>query len=229
MIDQQAGMVVDLAMALGEVLQGRESAHSLRLLDLEQRRDELRRRNRAAVNSMLSRSSGVDEIPWTMEALDLSAASLLRTVHRFHPLWSVPDEATRQMVAVIRQATASLQQGYSRLANGSPAAELDADAAIGSKMLLIRYRDPAFKAMRDAGAGRYSTPQDQLVQLPPQASDDPAGWLCDLYDNLNGITQELAGAGVILKRWSRRLTAGRHGDSGGASGAWSPASPARLS
>ena len=53
MIDQQAGMVVDLAMALGEVLQGRESAHSLRLLDLEQRRDELRRRNRAAVNSCL--------------------------------------------------------------------------------------------------------------------------------------------------------------------------------
>ena len=38
MIDQQAGLVVKLARILGEVLQGKESAHSLRLHDLEQRR-----------------------------------------------------------------------------------------------------------------------------------------------------------------------------------------------
>jgi len=95
---------------------------------------------------------------------------------------------------------------------------------IGSKTLLSSYRDPACQAMRNAGAGRRSTPQDPFVQLPQQASDDRAGWLYELYENLNGIAQELAGAGAILKRWSRRLSAGRHGDGGGASGAWSPAS-----
>lgn len=221
MIDQQASMVVDLAIALGEVLQGRESAHSVRLLDLEQRRDELQRRNRAAVNSVFHPSAGADEIPWTMEALDRSAAYLLRTVHRFHPSWSVPDEATHQMVTVIRQATESLQQGYSRLANGSPVAELDADAAIGSKTLLSSYRDPACQAIRDAGAGRRSTPKDPFVQLPQQASDDAAGWFYELYENLHEIAQELAGAGAILKIWSRRLSAGRHGDGGGTSAAWS--------
>ena len=44
MIDQQAGLVVKLAKILGEVLQGKESAYSLRLQNLDQRREELRRR-----------------------------------------------------------------------------------------------------------------------------------------------------------------------------------------
>ncbi|HRF12103.1 MAG TPA: hypothetical protein PLR37_08230, partial [Candidatus Accumulibacter phosphatis] len=38
MIDQQARMIVNLARVVADVLQGKESAHSLRLIDLEQHR-----------------------------------------------------------------------------------------------------------------------------------------------------------------------------------------------
>ncbi len=84
MIDQQAGLVVKLARILGEVLQGKESAHSLRLHDLEQRREELQRRHRAAVIAMPEACVGVDELQWTLETLDRVAAGLFRTARRCH-------------------------------------------------------------------------------------------------------------------------------------------------
>jgi hypothetical protein len=140
MIDQQARMVVNLARTASEVLQGKESAHSLRLLDLEQRREELQRRNRAAVDSMLELRSGIEEIHWTMETLDRAAAGLFRTARSFHQLLSGPDEVAGQMLGVIQKAAESLQHGYARLANGSPAAECDADEAMASRHVLGRYR-----------------------------------------------------------------------------------------
>jgi hypothetical protein len=140
MIDQQARMVVNLARTASEVLQGKESAHSLRLLDLEQRREELQRRNRAAVDSMLELCPGVEEIHWTMETLDRAAAGLFRAARSFHQLLSGPDEVAGQMLGVIQKAAESLQHGYARLANGSPVAECDADAAMASRHVLGRYR-----------------------------------------------------------------------------------------
>lgn len=134
MIDQQAGMVVKLARAVGEVLQGKESTHALRLLDLEQRREELQRRNQAAVHSL--QRAALDEIRSTMDALDRAAAGLFRTARDCHPGWSPPEQTASQMMAVIQNAVESLQQGYARLATGSPAAECDADAAIASTRAL---------------------------------------------------------------------------------------------
>lgn len=63
MIDQQARMVVSLARTVGEILQGKESAYSVRLLDLEQRREELRRRNLAAVGSAFALTCSVKRDP----------------------------------------------------------------------------------------------------------------------------------------------------------------------
>ena len=78
MLDRQAGMVVKLAGVVGEVLQGKESAHSLRLHDLEQSREELQRRNLAALGSMLNISGEVDDMHRTMESLNRVAAGLFQ-------------------------------------------------------------------------------------------------------------------------------------------------------
>lgn len=217
MIDQQARMVVSLARTVGEILQGKESAYSVRLLDLEQRREELRRRNLAAVGSAFALTFSVDEILWTVEALDRAAARLFRTARGFHQLLAGGDEVVCQMMRAIQSATESLQRGYSRLANGSPAAEADADAAIGSKDALRRY--PAWGPGAAAGgeAARGTPAEDQYCAHVEQFSLGHVGRLYELYGSLNQIADELAGAGAILKRWSKRLSAELHDLSAGSS------------
>jgi hypothetical protein len=212
MIDHQAGMLVNVAKIVSEVLQGRESGHSLRLLDLEQRRAELQRRNGAAVDSLVDLHAGIDEIHWTMQALDRAAAGLFRTARGFHQLHPDRNQAICQMMAVIQKASESLQRGYARLANGSPAAELDADAAIGSRDLLGCYQSLSPRGTLD-GAARscLSASQDRAAVNAETTSCGRAVWLQELYGNLNDIAHDLAGAGAILKRWSRQLSAGRCG------------------
>ena len=74
-----------------------------------------------------------DELRWTLETLDRVAAGLFRAARRCHHSLAGPDEATGEIVAAIQKAAANLRQGYARLANGSPAAELDAEAALAGK------------------------------------------------------------------------------------------------
>lgn len=222
MIDHQARMLVSLARVVSEVLQGKESGHSLRLLDLEQRRAELQRRNQAAVNSLADSHAGVDEIHSTMQTLDRAAASLFRTAHGFHQLLPDRNEATSQMMVVIQKATESLQRGYAQLANGSPAAEFDADAAIVSKEALGRYQSLAPRGILDGAARRVLSPsQDQAAVHAETMSRSRAFGLQELHSRLNDISYELASAGAILKRWSRQLSAGRS-DRGAAAGMRSP-------
>ena len=203
MIDQQAGLIVKLAKILGEVLQGKESAHSLRLQDLDQRREELRRRHQAAVISMPEPWVGAVELQWTLETLDRVAAGLFKATHRCHRLVPGPDEVTCELAASIQKAAVSLRHGYARLANGSPAAEFDAEAAMAGKT--ASGSSQAGKSWRMAGAtGRECAPsQGRLDALPGHASR-----LCELHENLNDIARELARAAAILKRWSRQLAGG---------------------
>lgn len=186
-------MVVKLARAVGEVLQCRESAHSLRLLDLEERRQELKRRNQAAVHLAVEQRVGVEQIHGTMETLDRAAARLFQAASGFHQQLSVPDQAASEMMMLIQKAIENLQRGYSRLANGSPAAEVDADAAIGSWRALGKGCGTATTGERTGREG---------------SSNGRAPGLDELHANLQGIVHELADAGDILKEWSRQLSAG---------------------
>ncbi|WP_186405214.1 hypothetical protein [Candidatus Accumulibacter aalborgensis] len=210
MIDQQARMLVNLATTVGETLEGKESAHSVRLLDLEQRREELKRRNQAAVHSMLDLGADIDEIRGSMEALDRAAARLLLAARGLHQFWLHPTEAGCQMMAVIRNGTESLQHGYAQFTNGWSAAEFDADEAIASKDALSRYRIPAFPEILDTDDESRLPPLDQRVVNPDLMSVERTFWLTELYGNLDDIAQELACAGVILKEWSRRRFASLH-------------------
>ena len=203
MIDQQAGLVVKLARILGEVLQGKESAHSLRLHDLEQRREELQRRHRAAVIAMPEACVGVDELQWTLETLDRVAAGLFRTARRCHQGLPGPDEATGEIVASIQKAAASLRHGYARLANGSPAAEFDAEAAMAGKDASgsnQSCKPPGMPGAKD----RQHAPSPGRFGAPP----GHASRLYELHGNLNDIARELARAAAILKGWSRQPAGG---------------------
>ena len=201
MINRQAKLVVNLARIVGEVLQGRESKHSLRLLDLEQRREELQRRNQAALSSVNERHASLDEIHWTMNALDRCAAGLFQIACGIHQLRSTPDELAAQMMLIIQQGIESLQHGYAQLANGLPAAEFSADA-IGSNSTLGSYR----------GLDLQGTDKGQLLaqiaQRPETGSHGRALWLNELHGVLAGIAHEFVDAGTILKSWSRQLSAG---------------------
>ena len=203
MIDQQAGLVVKLAKILGEVLQGKESAHSLRLHDLEQRREELQRRHRAAVIAMPEPCVGVDELQWTLETLDRVAAGLFRTARRCHQALPGPDEVTGEIVASIQKAAASLRHGYARLANGSPAAAFDAEAAMAGKDALGNNQSckpPGIPGVTDR---QHAPSPVRLGALPGHAAR-----LYELHGNLNDIARELARAAAILKGWSRQLAGG---------------------
>ncbi len=203
MIDQQAGLVVKLAKILGEVLQGKESAHSLRLHDLEQRREELQRRHRAAVIAMPETCVGVDELQWTLETLDRVAAGLFRTTRRCHHIHPGPDEVTGEIVASIQKAAASLRHGYARLANGSPAAGFDAEAAMAGKDALGNNHSCKPPGLLGARDREHAPSPGRLGALPGHAAR-----LYELHGNLNDIARELARAAAILKGWSRQLAGG---------------------
>ncbi len=203
MIDQQVGLVVKLARILGEVLQGKESAHSLRLHDLEQRREELQRRHRAAVIAMPEACVGVDELQWTLETLDRVAAGLFRTARRCHQGLPGPDEATGEIVASIQKAAASLRHGYARLANGSPAAEFDAEAAMAGKDASGSNQSCKPPGMPGAKDRQHAPSPGRFGALPGHASR-----LYELHGNLNDIARELARAAAILKGWSRQPAGG---------------------
>lgn len=201
MINRQAKLVVNLARIVGEVLQGRESTHSLRLLDLEQRREELQRRNQAAVSSVHDLHARLDEIHWTMNALDRAAAGLFQIARGVHHLRSTPDEVASQMMLIIQKAIENLQHGYAQLADGSPAAEFAADAAIGSESALGSYRS---LELRGTDKGQQPAP---IAGRPTTGSPGRVLWLYELHGVLAGIAHELADAGTILKIWSRQLPA----------------------
>jgi hypothetical protein len=203
MIDQQAGLVVKLARILGEVLQGKESAHSLRLHDLEQRRAELQRRHRAAVIAMPEAFVGVDELQWTLETLDRVAAGLFRNARRCHQALSGPDEVTGEIVARIQKAAASLRHGYARLANGSPGAGFDAEAAMAGKDALGNNQSCKPPGMPGVTDRQHAPSPGRLGALPGHAAR-----LYELHGNLNDIARELARAAAILKGWSRQLAGG---------------------
>lgn len=205
MIDRQARLLVKVATTASEIIEGKESAHAVRLLELEQRREELKRRNYAALDSIPNPTPRIDEIRSTMDAIDRAAARLFVTGRDFHEWSSGSDEAIRRMMTVIRNAAGNLQHGYAQLRKGSSAAEFDAHEAIGCKDAIDRHHPLAL---------RETTTSDQQCNLPHVAQVAPkpdptsvVGASCQeaLYANLNDIVEEFVGAGIILRNWSQRL------------------------
>lgn len=207
-IEQQAMVVFLLARIVGEILQGRESAHSMRLVDLDQRREDLRRRGMATVISIFGGRVGADEVHHTLETLDRVAARLFRTARGVHLLVSDTDEACRWMLEVIQRATESLLQGYTRLANGSLAAELDADVAIRSRDVLEAGR--AGNSTAVPACPEEACANDGGCAAPGVADPARLRRIAELHANLSDISHELAGAGTILKRWVRQLSGSVH-------------------
>ncbi|HRD89859.1 MAG TPA: hypothetical protein PK752_16600, partial [Accumulibacter sp.] len=111
----------------------------------------------------------------------------------------------------IETATESLRHGYSRLANGSPVAECDADAAMASEQVLGGERWLRFPEAAELEPAALSQPDGELFA---EAAGHPAGRrvgrLDELHAKLAAITLEVVKAGAILRNWSRQLAAGWH-------------------
>lgn len=206
MIGKQAGMVVGVTKMVGEIVQGRESAHSVRLLELELRCEEVQRRNQTAACSLLDTSSGVEDVRRTVEILGRAVVRLFQAARGCQQLRAVPAEVSRRMTSVIQAAAESLQHGYSRLANASRAAESDADAAIASRNVLGSYRTLALRELQVVDCQDRSRPAAGVAGAPTVRPGEAAFWLVELYGYLDGVALELAGAGSILKKWSQRLS-----------------------
>jgi len=188
-IEQQALTVVRLAGAAEDVLQGRESAHSLRLFELDQRREELWYRSRSAIASFADQWRGLEDVDGTMESLDRAAAGLFRSATVGHSGEPEAGGFLGRMLRHIRREGESLQEGYAGLARGWPSAQFDADDAQGSRNPLGSYRGLAL-----------------LELLSPAAAG--ASWIAPMHAALSDVVRELAGAAELLLRLSQRLADG---------------------
>ncbi len=150
--------------------------------------------------------SGVEDVRGTIETLSRAAVRLFQAARGCQQLRAVPAEVSRRMLAVVQAAAESLQHGYGRLANGSPAAESDADEAIASRHVLGSYRVLALQELLAVECRDLSRPTGGVVGAPGARAGEATFWFAELYGYLNDVAQELAGAGTILKKWSQRLS-----------------------
>lgn len=207
-IEQQAQTVVRLATAAEAVLQGRESAHSVRLFDLEQRREELWRRSRAAIDSLADDSRGLEDVRWTMESLDRAAAELFRTATACHAGNCASGVSIGRMLLHIRRESEGLQDGYAGLARGGSCVQCGAGDAEGSRNPLGSYRAMALLELLPAAGAAWPQSPDELAAIYGPHAADGAPWIAQMHEALRDIVRELASAGAILKRISQRLADG---------------------
>ncbi|MBO3705837.1 MAG: hypothetical protein J5X21_05465 [Candidatus Accumulibacter sp.] len=208
-IEQQALTVVRLAGAAEDVLQGRESAHSLRLFELDQRREELWYRSRSAIASFADQWRGLEDVDGTMESLDRAAAGLFRSATVGHGGEPEAGGFLGRMLRHIRREGESLQEGYAGLARGWPSAQFDADDAQGSRNPLGSYRGLALlELLSPAAAGAPSAPAEQLPPMHGPHAGAGASWIAPMHAALSDVVRELAGAAELLLRLSQRLADG---------------------
>lgn len=210
MVEQQVAIVVTVTRTVADIVRGKESAHSLLLLDLEQRCEELWRRHAANLCSCEGlMNAGLPDIVATMEALKRVVVRLFRAARGCQQMHTVPDDLSCRMIGVIQQTIESLRCGYARLANSSPAAETDAARAIaGNEDLRDSAQGHGVRQTPIGGCccGAALSPAAPAGQIPFAA---PFG-RGQLHSHLHEIGDELAQVGLILRQWSRRLSAAGH-------------------
>jgi len=210
MVEQQVAIVVAATRTLGDIVRGKESAHSLLLLDLEQRCEELWRRHAAHVCSCEGLvGNGFSDIVATMEALKRVAARLFRAARGCQQMQTFPDDLCCRMIGAIQQTIESLRCGYARLANSSPVAEADAVRAIASNKDLPGSAPGQGLGLTPIGERCCAAASSPVVPAGPVPFTPPLG-ANPLHGHLQEISDELARVGLILRRWSRRLSAAEH-------------------
>ena len=209
-MEQQAQTLVRLARAADAVVQGRESAHSVRLLDLDQRREDLWRRSCAAIDSLADHShrGGLDDVRCTSDSLDRAAAGLFRAATACRCGHPAAGESIGLMLRHIRREGEGLQDACAGLARGDSSVQFAAGDACGSRNPLGSYRAMALlELLPVAGSGWRPAPDDLADVSGPQAGSG-ASWAAQMHPALRDVMSELAGAGAILKRLAQRLADG---------------------
>jgi len=209
-MEQQAQTLVRLAKAADAVVQGRESAHSVRLLDLDQRREDLWRRSCAAIDSLADRShrGGLDELRSTSESLDRAAAGLFRTATACGCGYPAAGESIGLMLRHIRREGEGLQDACAGLARGDSAVPFAAGDACGSRNPLGSYRSMALLELLPVAGAGWRPAQDDLAEVAGPAAVSGESWQAQMLAALHEVVGELTGAGEILKRLAQRLADG---------------------
>jgi hypothetical protein len=209
-MEQQAQTLVRLAKAADAVVQGRESAHSVRLFDLDERREDLWRRSRAAIDSLAGHraSGGVEDLRCTSERLDRAAAGLFRTAAACGTVHTASGASIGQMLRRIRQEGEGLQDVCAGLARGGSSVRFAAGDACGSLNPLGSYRSMALLELLPVAGSGWRPTQDDLAEFSGSPVASGESWAAQMHAALHDVVRELAGAAEILKRLAQRLADG---------------------
>lgn len=209
-MEQQAQTLVRLAKAADAVVQGRESAHSVRLFDLDQCREDLWRRSCAAIDSLADhgRNGGLEDVRWTSESLDRAAAGLFRTATACRCVQDASGAWIGQTLRHIRREGEGLRDACAGLARGEPSVPYAAGEACGSLNPLGSYRSMALLELLAVSGSDWRQPADELAGISGPRAASGESWATQMQAALHDVVRELAGAGEILKRLAQRLADG---------------------
>ncbi len=209
-MEQQAQTLVTLATAADAVVQGRESAHSVRLFDLDQCREDLWRRSLAAIDSLADhgRSGGCEDVRWTSESLDRAAAGLFRTATACRRVHSASGASIGQMLRYIRREGEGLREACAGLARGESSVQFAAGDACGSFNPLGSYRSMALLELLPVAGSVWRQTPDDLAGISESHPASGESWAAPMHAALHDVVRELAGAGEILRRLAQRLADG---------------------
>ncbi|MCM8613730.1 hypothetical protein [Accumulibacter sp.] len=210
-MEQQAQTLVRLAKAADAVVQGRESAHSVRLFDLDQCRENLWRRSCAVIDSLADhgRSGELEDLRCTSERLDRAAAGLFRTATACRCVHAASGALIGQMLRRIRCEGEGLRDACAGLASGEPSVPPSAAGdACGSLNPLGSYRSLALLELLPGTGLVWRQAPDELAAMPGPHAASSESWATQMHAALHEVVRELAGAGEILRRLAQRLADG---------------------
>lgn len=207
LIEQQVQALRDQTKMVGDIMNGRQSAHAFAVLEIEFRWGELGWQRDAVVSHRRRSGSDFREICQLIVSLERAAEALGRIIVCFKGTRQLADQGSRRMLMHVEQAIQSLSRGNRRLAKGCSAANLDLAATISI----------AEQLLSQCAVGQRSTPAEETGKaLEPCASGGiTLGHECaaqdalvrTLHENLFQIGSELMLAATFLRDWLLRMTA----------------------
>lgn len=205
-IDQQVDALRSLTRMVSDIMNGKQSAHAVGVLEFELQWDAVRRQNMTVIRAMRGSGSDFDEVRLTLESLERAAVGLWRIVAVCKGLrWSA-DQGSRRMMTMVEQAIQSLGRGNRRLAKGYSVANLEAAAAMASDKHLLAQR--VSEQRSTAAADAQAALQGKGNEVMPPALEYGAQdlFVRTLQENVVQVGEAIAVAAGCLKEWSQRMT-----------------------
>ena len=129
LLDDQCGLVVETMETFVEFMQDHAPDTGARVRELEHRGDELKHRNMDQLNRAFATPIDREEIFRAVVTLDDIVGYAKTTVREMEVLQVSPDDAMREIAALLLEGAQALQRGYAKLRTSPLDAEPDAQQA----------------------------------------------------------------------------------------------------